>query len=194
MAQLASWLNALESWVGRVWTLIEPLIALGGLILTWNVWRRLRNLRRRTSIEESGPLTVVNLSGRRLLETEDGWAQRAKVIGDGPIEWDNQGGAQDLDRSCRKALQALPQEVLTRLLAGDRNIVLALPGYAPAAFHVTAVLHGVLGHFPRITYPLRVPGDPARFSFVAPVDGQAVRDSGRRLVGLGGPALEVGPS
>ena len=162
----ASWADPLT----QAWALAEPLLWMFTTALTLRIWLRMRAVRQRSQVGAQGPPLVLNLSGHPLAASEAGWAQGIEVRGR-VVEWDA-GSAEALDQSVQAAIRSLEPSLRARLLAGDPNLFIALPGLAPAVFHLLVHLHGLMGHFPTVTYPLRVEGG---YLFVRPVIGQDLR-------------------
>lgn len=112
-----------------------------------------------------GPPVVLNFSGQPVSSSEGGWAARV-------VHHDVGLAASGLEPETlgprvAAAVEALPEPLRTRLLAGDPGVTVALPDSAPATFHLLVHLHALTGRLPRVTYPVRRPGGLA---FVRPVE------------------------
>lgn len=169
-----------------VWPWLEMGIALVTVVLAARIWLQVRQTRTRLRRGVAGPKVVVNLSGHPIAASEGGWAAEYR-IDDRPVRFAADTPAA-LAASVRETLHHLDADVRARLACGDPNVVVALPGLAPATAHLLVEVHGLAGHFPRITYA--VGGPP--FVYVRPVDLQDIRNAARWR--RGGGEEEAGPT
>lgn len=167
---IGRFLAALADVLVRAWMYAEPLLWLATFFFTVRIWARMRSLRRQARTAPLGPPTIVNFSGHPIAASEGGWTQGIPV--DGGLVTLRDESPESLDQDVQAMIRALSPALRSRLMVGDPNVIVALPGLAPAAFHLVAHLHGLMGHFPTVTYPLRTGGT---YVYVRPVVGQDLR-------------------
>lgn len=152
------------------WAYAEPVLWLLTMGFTVSIWLRLRAARRRSAAGVRGEPVILNLSGHPVAASEGGWAAGVRTVGEALTL--KAGSSAELDEEVRSLLASLPADLHGRLLGGDPNVVVALPGLAPLTYHLVVHLHGLMGHFPNVTYPLRI-GEA--YEYVRPVSGQSLR-------------------
>ena len=163
-------MNEAQQTISYAWTFIEPTIWLLSLAFTISIWAQTRRARSRTEKGEFGPPTILNLSGHPIAASQDDWHET--YIEENVTATFVTSSAQALSNQVAEIIEGLGEPVNARLAVGDPNVVVALPGLAPAAYHILVECHGRFGHFPKATYPLRM-GD--RFVYVKPHDSHELR-------------------
>lgn len=140
------------------------------------IYRLRRELKERgrqlAAVRQRGRL-VLNMSGHPMHpdQAEGGWLDGCQVL-------NVPTGFVDMNRPHEGAVQLLSRldpEVLAALAHGDA-VVVALPGATALAAHLLAVIHGVAGSFPFLTWAVRE-GD--RILWKQPVDLHALRTASR---------------
>jgi len=109
---------------------------------------------------------VINLTGHPLPSAS--WVEGLRVWEpDKPPAFNTTEGWGGLDGSLTRLVRELPEDVQKRLLGGDQDIIIVIPGLAPAALLLMVKLLGVTGTLPQFTAPVR--GSDGGFQLPEPI-------------------------
>jgi|GEM_PF-4864773 len=174
-----NWMRSFGEWIREAWSYLEPVLGVATTALAVMIWWQLRRARVRLGRGVKGVPTLINLSGHPIGKSVGDWA-RLHVVHDLLVTFKTVDTSA-LIESVRNAVDAIPAESRRRVMAGDPEVVFAIPGLSSATAHLLAELHGISGHFPRITYSVPLP--EGGYAYVPPIDLQLERlmsRSGRR--------------
>lgn len=172
-------------WLPQIWSgYIDPFITIVTFSITiWTValvirtWRRIKqtNIKIKTS-SSSGEPVVVDFHGDFDPEaSQEKWASGWEVV-QFPLQGIELNTSEGLEGDLFERLEAFKRqypELFGRLQAYDSNIVLTITGSSSVFGAWLPMLHGIVGQFPKITYPSRQQG--GSFVWPKPIDCQRIR-------------------
>jgi len=123
---------------------------------------------------------VINFSGHPLTisqqeQLKDRYRIHIEELIELPVHFDAQ---QDLKPQAKRWVEDVglaPEEW------SEKNIYLILPGLAPGAAAILAIVHGLRGGFPKILWVYQAPHDRTQYEVAQVIDLQALRDTGREI-------------
>ena len=169
------------SLLSNVWTVVEPLLAVGTAALVVKTWYQTRKARVKLSNGVKGTPVVLNLTGHPISSFQDDWGrdvEQVQVACTVPVN----DGQEVVEKYFRDLISDLPSDIRSRVMAGDSSIVWAIPNMCSGEF--LAVLHGMSGQFPKITRSFRT--KEGTFVWLKPRDLQSLRLETRFVVRGGG--------
>ncbi len=163
-----------------IWAVVEPLIALCVFFFTARTFFLQKRYSRKFTLNNNvgDEAIIINLTSHPLAHFEAQWGldlEQVHIPCTAPL-----GEGQVAVEQYLVALftTKLPQAVYARLLAGDSQLIFALPN--AAKYECIAVLHAIYGGFPKTTRSLR--NKDGQFEWVKPRDLQLLRLATRHQV------------